>query len=77
MVSQKDAHFGPDYVFSEGLNYAFGITAYDSNREPIEDPSVGVLKAFYKSWGIKEGGGVDFEELPTRNCTDAELHING
>ena len=58
------------------MQYAFGITAYDSNQEPIEDPSIGVLKPYYKSWGIK-GPGVDFEELPTRNCTEAELHING
>ena len=57
--------------------YAFGITAYDSNPEPIEDPTIGVLKPYYKSWGIKETlNGVDFEPLPTRNCTQAELHIN-
>ena len=40
---------------------AFGITSYDSNPEPIEDPSYGILKAYYKSWGIKKGvQGVDF-----------------
>lgn len=57
--------------------YAFGITAYDSNRESIEDPTIGVLKPYYKSWGLKETKGVDFEELPTRNCSEAEFHING
>ena len=78
MVSSMDAHFDSDYVYSDGLMYAFGITAYDSNPEPIEDPSIGVLKPYYKSWGIKETlSGVDFEALPTRNCTQAELHING
>ena len=57
--------------------YAFGITAYDSNQEVIEDPSIGVLQPYYKSWGIKEGvGSVDFEPLPTRKCTEAELHVN-
>ena len=66
MVSQRDAYFDANEVYSEDLMYAFGITAYDSNREPIEDPSIGVLKPYYKSWGIHEGGGVHFEELPTR-----------
>ena len=57
--------------------FAFGVTAYDSNPEPIEDPTIGVLKPYYKSWGLDETiGGVDFELLPTRNCSEAELHIN-
>ena len=32
--------------------YAFGITAYDDNPEIIEDPSIGVLNAYYKTWGL-------------------------
>ena len=53
-------------MVSEGLWFAFGVTAYDSNREPIEDPSIGVIKPFYKQWGL----GTDFfTEIPTRNCT--------
>lgn len=76
MISARDSYFDSNFEYSENLNYAFGITAYDSNPEPIEDPSIGVLKAYYKSWGIKAGiGGVDFEPLPTRQCTNAELHI--
>ena len=31
--------------------YAFGLTAYDSYQESIEDPSFGVVKAYYESWG--------------------------
>ena len=31
MVSQRDAYFDADEIFSEGLMYAFGITAYDGN----------------------------------------------
>ena len=38
MVSSRDSFFDPDYVYSEDLYYAFGLTAYDSNPEPIEDP---------------------------------------
>lgn len=77
MVSQRDAYFDSDNVHTRNLMFAFGITAYDSNPEPIEDPSIGVLKPYYKSWGLKSGiGGVDFEPLPTRECTMAELHVN-
>lgn len=77
MVSSRDSFFDSDFVYSKDLMYAFGITAYDSNREAIEDASYGVVKPYYKSWGIKAGiGGVDWEELPTRDCTEAELHVN-
>ena len=77
MVSSKDAAFDTYEIFTEGLMYSFGITAYDSNREPIEDPTIGVLKPYYKSWGLMGSSGVHFEELPTRECTEAEFHING
>ncbi len=66
MVSQRDAYFDSNYEVDEQLQYAFGITAYDSNREPIEDPSYGVLKPFYKSWGIMGTSGIHWQELPTR-----------
>ena len=78
MVSSRDSYFTSDFVYSNNLMFAFGITVYDSNRESIEDPSYGVLKPYYKSWGIKAGyETADWEELPTRNCTEAELHVNG
>ena len=36
-----------------------------------------MLKPYYKSWGIKEDvKGVDFEPLPMRECTKAELNID-
>ena len=34
-----------------GLQVAFAITAYDGNTESIEDEDIGVLKAFFISWG--------------------------
>ena len=76
MVSQRDSFFDTDYIVKQNLQYAFGITEYDSNPEPIEDPSYGVLRAYYKSWGInKTVIGVYFEELPSRPCTASELNI--
>ena len=76
MVSSRDAFFDTDFVVKQNLQYAFGITAYDGNPEPIEDPTYGVLKAYYKTWGIdKSSKGVIFEELPSRACTTAELNM--
>ena len=77
MVSQRDAYFDKDYVYSDGLMYAFGLSAYDSTLDPIEDESYGMLKPYYKSWGIKDKYDDDFEELLTRECSEAEFHING
>ena len=77
MVSSRDSFFKADEVFSRNLMYAFGITDYDANDQPIEDPTYGLLLPFYKSWGLTEGDQViDFEPLPTRDCTVAELHIH-
>jgi hypothetical protein len=54
---------------------AFAITAYDDEQESIEDPSYGEIKAYYKTWGLIEGQSTNFEELPSRICTRAELGL--
>ena len=78
MVSTVDSFFDTDYVFNNGLMFAFAITIYDNNPYPIEDPTYGVVTPFYKTWGIdKDNSGVKFERVPTRNCTEAEVHVNG
>ena len=65
-------------MYSRGLQYAFGITAYDGNQESIEDPTIGTMKAYYKTWGLSElAADVLFEEIPSRNCTVADFHVLG
>ena len=55
---------------------AFALTAYDNEREPIEDPSFGTIKAYYKTWGLDESvQGIAFEEVPTTMCTEEQLSI--
>ena len=74
MMSVRDSWFDEDFETNSDIWYAFGISAYDSNQEAIEDPSIGTLNAYYKTWGLKEGAsGIDFEPIPTRNCTKSEL----
>ena len=77
MISNREAYFDMDYKFSKGMAFAYGLTAYDDNEEPIEDPSIGILKPYFKSWGLIEGHGTTFTPIQERKCTQAELHING
>ena len=75
-TSSRDAYFDSDFVYSDHLWYAFGVTAYDSNPESIEDPSIGEVKAYYKTWGGLASDsvqGIHYEEIPLRECTEAEL----
>ena len=39
MVSERLSYYDTNHEFStnDGLAIAFGVTAYDSNAEPIED----------------------------------------
>ena len=78
MVSTRDSFFDTDFEFTTdtGLMIAFGLTAYDDNLEPIEDPRYGELKAYYKTWGMNDALGVEFTELPTVPCTKKQLGIS-
>ena len=51
---------------------AFGITAYDGDTEPIDDPRYGKLLARYDTWGL---GPERFQNIPIHNCTDQELGL--
>lgn len=46
----EEEYFNSSYVFSsdDGLRFAFGITAYDNNRDPIVDLDYGEVKAKYR-----------------------------
>ena len=79
MVSSRDSFFGSDFEFStsNGLMVAFGLTAYDSNQEPIEDQSYGQLKAYYKTWGMPgDPPGVNWQEMPTKPCSRGQLGLS-
>ena len=77
MVSTRDAYFDTDHEFTTdaGLQIAFAITAYDANREPIDQPEYGALKPYYKSWGIVDSNDVHFEPLAADYCTREQLGL--
>ena len=54
---------------SQGLMIAAGVSAYAGDRDPIEDPEVGIVKLVYKSWDVIDDQDVlSFTEIPTRPC---------
>ena len=62
MVSVRDSYYDTDFEFTtdDGLMIAAGMTDLSYGSEPIEDPKYGLLKAYYRSWGL---GSDAFEEL--------------
>ena len=59
-MSVRDSKFTPDQKFTDlfedepSLQFAFAITAYDDNRESIEDPRYGTVAAKFVTWGLGE-----------------------
>ena len=64
---------------------AAGISSYgDSNNTQVEDPEIGELKFYIKSWGVYDDDDkITFKEVNTTMCNkttdfndlDAELHL--
>ena len=78
MISSREAYFDVDYVF-DGIGkmaFAYGLTEYDDNVEAIEDASIGVLKPYYKTWGLGSDHSTLFTPIAERKCLREELHLN-
>ena len=77
MVSVRDSHFDSEFELTtdDGLMIAFGITDFDDETESIEDASYGRLKGVDKTWGNENTQGVNFEEIPVKKCTRAQLGL--
>ena len=77
MKSYRDDYFNDTHIESAKLNFnvAFGVTEYDNSSEYLEDPTIGTMKAYYRSWG--EGiDGVAVKEVPIRRCEMADFGLN-
>ena len=67
-MAVRYAHWDSDKVFdyeNNRLNFAAGITAYDGNQEPIENPDYGTLKFAFYNWGGEGTVGSKFTVLKT------------
>ena len=55
----------------DNFQLAFGITAYDGDTEPVEDPRYGRMLARYYTWGL----GDSYQDIETHVCSDEELGL--
>ena len=77
--SYQNNYYNDTFVYSSdaGLKFAFGVTAYDNNRENIEDPDYGVVKAKVNSWGLSDSNEVIARSnFDTHPCTKEELGLD-
>ena len=79
--SVKDSFFDAEFKWTSddehGMQFAFGITAYDSNQEPINDPRYGKVVAKFLEWGLGgEQGSSLGEDIPLKPCTKADLGLD-
>ena len=58
MSSVQREHFSSDYIFDyeQGLNFAIGFTAFDTETDDILDPSYGKIMFIKYEWGERENG---------------------
>ena len=78
----KESYYSTDYVFSyeNGFNIAVAFTAYDSNPEPILDPTYGEIVYNHYKWGpdVGENDTYGSKRLPLKShqCTSTELGLD-
>ena len=79
MLSHVHHFYNEEFVYDgDQLSFAFGLTGYNEEDHVIqEDPTIGTWHVFWRSWGLEEDYGTTWQEIETRPCTEAELHING
>ena len=49
------------FGFDQGFMVAAGVSEYNGETEPIEDPSIGTIKLYLKTWDsedINSGGSL-------------------
>ena len=74
--SVQDSYFTDEKVHGQddGFQLAFGITAYDGNPEPIDDPTYGRIVARYETWGLEGSPGLS--EIPIKQCSYEDLGLD-
>ena len=81
LETMHDMAFDPDHVFAfkNGFALAVAFTAYDSNPNPILDPTYGEIVYNHFYWGPTDDGGYEVgrSRISTHPCTDEELGLKG
>ena len=63
--------FGAD----DGFMVAAAVTNFDGSNVDITDPEIGEIKFYLKHWNIDvEKHTIDFKEIESKVCTEADLN---
>ena len=68
-----------ELTFEDGINFAVGLSSFDTNTEPILDPQYGELVFLKRRWKFsqEEGELEDHNEvINTHTCTREELGLD-
>jgi len=75
----NDMHFSPDdeFTYDNGFSIAAGFTEYDSNPEPILDPTIGEVVFNHYRWGPEPDGTYISERkrIQSHPCSREELGL--
>ena len=60
-----------------GLNIAAAFTAYDSETEPIDDPTIGEIVFNHYKWGKNADGSIfaGRYKIKAHRCSEAEVGL--
>ena len=64
------------FTSDHGFMLAAGVSKYNGETEPLEDPEIGTVKIYKKTWDsqdINGNGGLKFEEIPTEPCLEQDF----
>ena len=64
------------FTSEDGFHVAAGVVSLKSGGSPesVEDPEIGTVKMYLKSWNMKEDAGVQFEEISTSFCEKEDFN---
>ena len=70
---EQEQFYSENDTFSsqDGFQVAAGVVSLlsgDTPAESIEDPEIGTVKMYLKSWNMKESSNIHFKEISTSFC---------
>ena len=70
--------YNDSFTYDMGLNIAVGLTRYDSDVEPFDDPTVGEVVFNHYKWGTAPDGQNFAGRYPLKShrCTREELGLD-
>ena len=69
-IHENEYETNTTFGYADGFMVAAAVTAFDGSSVDIQDPEVGEVKFYLKSWDVDDVNyGLKFTELKSRLCT--------